>query len=344
MAWGARENDLCMVDDDLLSSYSKRDSTIALITGSSHQDTDAIPISEIRRKRGKVHLTITNIKKELTSDIKKRYKCDQCDYRGRDPNSMENHKLTHTKEKPYECTVCDKRFSQRGNRDTHMKIHDKHRQFKCKICNKRFVQKNGLAVHLRSHSDDRPYQCDICQKAFHQQGNLDHHMNLHLGNARFHCDICGRKFIQKGQLARHQKEGCIREINSLLFKEETYRKSGKGSGTGIGPGTGRKGHLAIVGSTNDKEEIVEYVKKDTKKTQNRPKKKCKKVAGQLRRKKPEQIEKLEAFFDTVDVQPDKTAIEVIANDVGLAANVVRNWFMNQRAKGNGRNIYQIKNK
>ena len=59
-----------------------------------------------------------------------------------------------------------------------------------------------------------------------------------------------------------------------------------------------------------------------------------KFPGKPWNKEPLQREKLEAYFNTVSAYPEKTAIAVIADELGLSFYVVKHWFMNQRAKGN----------
>ena len=54
--------------------------------------------------------------------------------------------------------------------------------------------------------------------------------------------------------------------------------------------------------------------------------------GEDRRKRPEHREKLLEFF-AENASPSVIEMEDIAGEIGLDASVVKNWFMNQRAKG-----------
>ena len=108
--------------------------------------------------------------------------------------------------KRFACDVCGKKFKNPNCLQIHSKLHTGIREFKCKDCGKSFVQKEHLVVHSRTHSGERPYSCDTCGKLFYTRGHLKTHMKRLSGEKpTYVCDICGQIFCQRGQLVQHQE-------------------------------------------------------------------------------------------------------------------------------------------
>jgi hypothetical protein len=69
-------------------------------------------------------------------------------------NSLEKHKVVHTKEKLFPCTVCSKEFSRKKNLVQHMWIHSENKRFECVPCKKKFNQKVTWKIHMKSRHPD----------------------------------------------------------------------------------------------------------------------------------------------------------------------------------------------
>ena len=70
-----------------------------------------------------IHRHSSNEDKRRPTDLKKRFKCSNCDKVFGSTGGLTNHERVHSGEKPYKCSYCDKCFSQAGNLQRHTRTH-----------------------------------------------------------------------------------------------------------------------------------------------------------------------------------------------------------------------------
>ena len=69
------------------------------------------------------------------------FKCDLCEYKAMNINTLERHSRVHTGERPFECDQCEYKAKEKGTLDKHKRrVHADERTktdenpFKCKHC------------------------------------------------------------------------------------------------------------------------------------------------------------------------------------------------------------------
>ena len=177
----------------------------------------------------KIEADSNDITEHPHDDKPRPYLCTVCDKRFTRKDSLNDHKLTHTREKLYSCTQCDKHFtSQRCLRShmnvhsskyqctecgkcfkcsdaltVHRRIHSGEKPFECTVCSKRFMTASNLVKHSRFHGGDKPYKYHMCDKAFSESENLSNHMRVHMGEKRYKCSVCKINFTTLSWLQAH---------------------------------------------------------------------------------------------------------------------------------------------
>ncbi|KAI1691280.1 c2H2-type zinc-finger domain-containing protein [Ditylenchus destructor] len=109
----------------------------------------------------------------------KPYKCDQCSFACRSSPDLNRHKTVHTGEKTYKCTQCSYAASRSTTLKQHMKTHTGERSFKCKECPYAGITSSDLKRHFRFHSGDKPHKCCQCSFACSRSSQLQRHMHTH---------------------------------------------------------------------------------------------------------------------------------------------------------------------
>ena len=84
----------------------------------------------------------------------KPHKCDLCDYRTSDHNSLRRHRMRHTGQRPYQCPHCQYSCIQSISYKNHLR--SKHPGMKgsysCHECGFRTVSEENLLTHLSDHA------------------------------------------------------------------------------------------------------------------------------------------------------------------------------------------------
>ena len=131
--------------------------------------------------------------------------CATCDFRTNDPQSLENHQLTHANEKPFPCPTCGLTFMTSSARSAHRRqVHQRHHL--CQTCDRAFSTSQKLDRHLRTHTGVKEFKCETCKKEFSLEENLKMHYNVHLGKKNFSCYICQREYFTRSGLNHHLKQ------------------------------------------------------------------------------------------------------------------------------------------
>ena len=95
-------------------------------------------------------------------DMRKRFTCEQCDYKSTSEDAMKTHiKLMHQKiqttqkknnSKRINCEQCDKRFNKQETYNNHKhKVHEA--KYQCDKCDQKFKTKPNLKDHIKMHND-----------------------------------------------------------------------------------------------------------------------------------------------------------------------------------------------
>ncbi|XP_031639868.1 zinc finger protein 112-like [Contarinia nasturtii] len=160
------------------------------------------------RKGAESRLTSESLRNKTSilsnhSEMKKRFKCEICEYSSNDKGNLKKHKRTHTGEKPYRCDICQKGFIQSIHMKQHKVTHIQQVPFHCRGCFSGFSQKTDQKVHEKV-CKYRRYECHICKNFVNvNKAILKVHMRKHNGEKPFRCQICMVHFTQKSSLKTH---------------------------------------------------------------------------------------------------------------------------------------------
>ncbi|XP_031637823.1 zinc finger protein 1 homolog [Contarinia nasturtii] len=136
-------------------------------------------------------------------EIKKRFKCNVCEYSSNDKGNLKKHTRSHTGEKPYQCDICRKGFITRQSMKKHKVTHTDEIPFHCRGCFSGFSQKTERDVHEKV-CKYRRYECHICKNFFNvNKTQLKLHMRKHNGEKPSRCEICMMRFTAKSSLKVH---------------------------------------------------------------------------------------------------------------------------------------------
>lgn len=143
----------------------------------------------------------------MRAKMKRKYKCNLCEYVASDPSILEAHvNRHHLKVKPYICTVCDKDFCGKLQLSRHQETHYVTKSLHCEICQKKFSNKICLRMHLRLHTGERPYYCEICAESFISASALKTHKIKRHSEKSIACPFCNRMFYIAVEMRQHFKK------------------------------------------------------------------------------------------------------------------------------------------
>lgn len=111
-------------------------------------------------------------------EMRKKYKCEICNFETFYSYCYKEHLWTHTGESQVACEVCGK-LIRRQYMKTHIRIHTGEKPEICEFCGKAFSARKYLIKHRRTHTGEKPYKCKICDKRFTQRGTLSAHLRRH---------------------------------------------------------------------------------------------------------------------------------------------------------------------
>ena len=133
---------------------------------------------------------------------KKKFKCNQCEFRSWTKNRLTSHlKNTHS-DKRYQCNMCPATYKSKSG-FLHHKIKKLTGQFRftCDICGAGAVTQQHLNIHKESHEN---ICCPVCNKKLFRRSLLSQHMKyVHGKRERLPCDQCGKMFASTFTLAAH---------------------------------------------------------------------------------------------------------------------------------------------
>ena len=150
--------------------------------------------------------------------VAKKYKCDQCDFRGHSKATIRNHSVVHTGEKPFQCTFpgCSYRAGWKHSLQKHLLTHnpdrDKFLVHHCDQCDYRAATRSQIKNHVTVHSEKKPFACDhpSCNFRTRVRRNLERHKQVkHEKDCEkleiYSCDQCHYHSKLKWNLANHVK-------------------------------------------------------------------------------------------------------------------------------------------
>ena len=103
---------------------------------------------------------------EISPNVEKPNKCDQCHYASSRAGHLRQHMKTHSGEKSSKCNQCDYASSQAGHLRQHMKTHSGEKSNKCNQCDYASSHASDLRKHLKTHSGEKSNRCNQFQFQF----------------------------------------------------------------------------------------------------------------------------------------------------------------------------------
>lgn len=134
--------------------------------------------------------------------FRKRVQCPVC---GIFVSRLNRHMIYHSDNpEQFSCDLCPMKFKKQDSLNRHKLVHTKVRNFSCPQCHKKFPTGSSLSRHLKVHLGDKPFVCEICGKACKVPGNLRVHMRVHNKKPKvLHCRLCGAGFLRQKELQDH---------------------------------------------------------------------------------------------------------------------------------------------
>ncbi|XP_021693925.1 zinc finger protein 658B isoform X2 [Aedes aegypti] len=151
----------------------------------------------------------------------KRHACPVCHKRFALPSHMRGHMLTHDSAngKAFKCDVCQRRFK---NKNT-LWFHKTSQHGQKKHNDKQYQMANHKTTHNRNEEKllevkaGESFKCDICQRTFRSRLHLVQHKTQRHGAKKHACSKCGKGFVFRSQMQKHL----------ATHKHRKERKAGK---------------------------------------------------------------------------------------------------------------------
>ena len=155
----------------------------------------------------KVHITMKH--------SEQRIKCDQCDTRKANNDSMAKHcRLKHFNS--VSCHKCEYKCHSKLMLEAHWKTFHKLRyrfdadnegNFTCKVCNLKTQNEDEMKHHQFEHLDVKwRYKCELCDATFAKSYAYQAHFDsIHMGKLH-ECDLCDFSTRGRTTLAKHKKQ------------------------------------------------------------------------------------------------------------------------------------------
>ena len=134
---------------------------------------------------------------DLTSHIKKPYKCEICKrYKFSTENDLYAHMLLDHKG-----LKAKKHYGKKWSSGYTLKDHEEENKFKCLLCTLRFSEQCILENHVKlAHADEKCESdtiCSICNIDFQQESGLKRHFNKCHSENSVQCPSCDKSFSQQ---------------------------------------------------------------------------------------------------------------------------------------------------
>ena len=137
--------------------------------------------------------------------LKKRYNCDECDYKSKTKFKLKNHINCVHKNIQLSCDTCEFTCKSYNGLKAHKNyVHDGI-NYPCKICP--YIAK--IAVHLKQHiakihDKIKKFSCDLCSYRSSVARDLNIHKQGKHEGEKFTCDLCPSVCTTAGGLMRHK--------------------------------------------------------------------------------------------------------------------------------------------
>ena len=154
--------------------------------------------AEYKNRRESIYLHELNHLPER----KKKFKCNQCEFKSWTKNNLTSHINNTHSDKRYHCNMCPGTYKNKPEFLHHkMRKHNGQFRFTCDICGAGAVTRRYLNRHKESHENIR---CPVCNKKLYRRSLLSWHMkNVHGKRERLPCDQCGKMFASSLSLEVH---------------------------------------------------------------------------------------------------------------------------------------------
>jgi hypothetical protein len=156
----------------------------------------------------------------LPLEMRKEFKCDECESVLTTLSSLKIHKQhKHSNQKPHTC-FCGKSYALKETLKSHIKnVHNLERRYKCTVCLKGFNSQPRLNDHfLNSHTEEKQkIPCDKCNKVFNSLRNLHTHKIYHEPKTlKCSFENCDKTFYIKKNLREHENSAHL----GIIYKCE----------------------------------------------------------------------------------------------------------------------------
>ena len=144
------------------------------------------------------------LKKHKNNERNKKLLCRYCNYKGKKPENLRRHILTHSDAANYICDQCDFRTKTPQSLKVHSLYHEAPKYI-CELCQYTSCSSANFSSHKKTKHGTTQYKCDQCGEIFQYLRHLFRHQDNHQA-LKFDCKICGKQFTRKDKLREHGHE------------------------------------------------------------------------------------------------------------------------------------------